>query len=68
MAYTTQQLADLRSAIAEGVLRVRFTDGRELTYRSLDEMKRIETAMAAELEATTTVMVKRTYYTFQRPT
>lgn len=68
MAYTTQQLADLRSAIAEGVLRVRFTDGRELTYRSLDEMKRIEATMAAELEATTTVMVKRTYYTFQRPT
>ncbi len=68
MAYTTQQLADLRSAIAEGVLRVRFTDGRELTYRSLDEMWRIEATMAAELEATTTVMVKRTYYTFQRPT
>jgi roadblock/LC7 domain-containing protein len=68
MAYTTQQLADLRSAIAEGVLRVRFTDGRELTYRSLDEMRRIEATMAAELEPTTTVMVKRTYYTFQRPT
>lgn len=49
--YTNQQLADLRSAIAEGVTRVKFSDGRELTYRSLDEMCRIERDMAAELEA-----------------
>lgn len=48
--YSTQQLADLRAAIAEGVLKVRFSDGRELSYRSLDEMRRIEREMAAELE------------------
>lgn len=48
--YTLQQLQDLRSAIAEGVTKVRFSDGRELNYRSLDEMRRIEREMAAELE------------------
>jgi len=68
MAYTSTQLADLRSAIAEGVLSVRFSDGRQLTYRSLDEMRRIEQNMAAELEPTTTVRVRRTYYGMTRPT
>jgi roadblock/LC7 domain-containing protein len=66
MAYTSTQLADLRAAIAEGVLQVRFSDGRQLTYRSLDEMKRIEAAMAAELESTTNVRIRRTYYGMQR--
>ena len=67
MAYTSTQLEDLRAAIAEGVLSVRFSDGRSLTYRSLDEMRRIEAAMAAELEPSTTVRVRRTYFTMQRP-
>jgi hypothetical protein len=68
MAYTSTQLADLRAAIAEGVLSVRFSDGRQLTYRSLDEMRRIEQAMAAELEPTITVRLRRTYYGMTRPT
>jgi hypothetical protein len=68
MAYTSTQLADLRAAIAEGVLSVRFSDGRQLTYRSLDEMRRIEGTMAAELEPTTTVRLRRTYYGMTRPT
>ena len=66
MAYTSTQLADLRAAIAEGVLSVRFSDGRQLTYRSLDEMRRIEATMAAEVEATATVKVRRTYFGVQR--
>ena len=68
MAYTSTQLADLRAAIAEGVLSVRFSDGRMLTYRSLDEMRRIEQGMAVELEPTTTVRLRRTYYGMTRPT
>ena len=68
MAYTSTQLADLRAAIAEGVLSVRFSDGRQLTYRSLDEMRRSEGTMAAELEPTTTVRLRRTYYGMTRPT
>jgi hypothetical protein len=66
MAYTTTQLADLRAAIAEGVLSVRFSDGRQLTYRSLDEMRRIEATMAAELESSTNVRIRRTYFGMQR--
>jgi hypothetical protein len=65
MAYTSQQLADLRNAIAEGVLTVKFAD-RVLTYRSLDEMRRIERAMAAELESNSTVPIRRSYFSFKR--
>jgi hypothetical protein len=48
--YTAQQLSDLRASIAEGVLEVRFSDGRRLIYRSLSEMRRLEAIMSAELE------------------
>ena len=66
MSYSAEQLADLRSAIAEGVLKVRFSDGRELTYRSLAEMLETERKMVAEVEATQARPVKRIYQTFQR--
>ena len=66
MIYSTQQLADLRAAIAEGVLKVRFSDGRELTYRSLAEMLETERRMAAEVETAQAKPVKRIYVTFQR--
>ena len=66
MSYSSQQLADLRSAIAEGVLKVKFSDGRELTYRSLAEMLETERRMAAEVETAQARPVRRIYQTFQR--
>lgn len=66
MAYTSTQLADLRAAIAEGVLTVRFSDGRQLTYRSLDEMLQLERKISSEVEATATMVAKRIYTSFQR--
>ena len=66
MSYSSQQLVDLRSAIAEGVLKVKFSDGRELTYRSLAEMLETERRMAAEVETAQAKPVKRIYMTFQR--
>jgi hypothetical protein len=66
MSYSAEQLAELRSAIAEGVLKVRFSDGRELTYRSLAEMLETERKMAAEVEAGQTRPVRRIYQIFQR--
>lgn len=46
--YTTQQLADLRAAIATGALRVDTTSLRT-EFRSLDEMLRLERIMTADL-------------------
>ena len=72
MAYTPEDvaadLAELRSKINQGVLKARFSDGREITYRSLDEMRRIEQSMAAEAEPTTSRRVRRTYFSMSRPT
>jgi bisphosphoglycerate-independent phosphoglycerate mutase (AlkP superfamily) len=66
MSYSADQLANLRSAIAEGVLKVRFSDGREMTYRSLAEMLETERRMAAEVETAQVKPVRRIYQTFQR--
>lgn len=66
MSYSAQQLADLRAAIAEGVLKARFSDGRELTYRSLAEMLETERRMAADVETAQNKPVRRIYVTFQR--
>lgn len=62
--YTAQQLADLRAAIAEGVLSVS-VNGRYTMFRSLSEMLELEGIMAAELE-TATRRVERKYVSFER--
>jgi hypothetical protein len=48
MPYTVEQIAAMKSALASGVLRVRFSD-RELEYRSFKEMQAIIDAAEAEL-------------------
>jgi hypothetical protein len=48
-AYTAQQLADLRAAIATGALRVR-TPSMETEFRSLEEMRQLERQISAEVE------------------
>lgn len=65
MAYTSQQLADLRAAIAEGVLSITESNGHQVTFRSLADMRRIEAAMAAELEISQP-RIKRTVYIASR--
>lgn len=65
MAYTQQNLDDLRAAIREGVLRIRSIDGQEVTYRSLAEMRQIEAAMVADIE-TAQPRIKRTVYSYSR--
>lgn len=49
MAYTLEQYSELQAAIAMGALVVRHND-RTVTYRSLDEMQRILSMMAGELD------------------
>lgn len=51
MAYTTEQLAALRSAMAEGVQSVQFADGRRVVFRDLAEMQQLERAMVGDLGA-----------------
>lgn len=51
MAYTQQQVTQLKDALATGALKVRFADGRETTFRSLMEMKEIIADAEGELAA-----------------
>lgn len=48
MPFTTDQLATLETAIAQGALRVRYGD-REVIYRDLKEMLEIRNRMRKEL-------------------
>jgi hypothetical protein len=51
MAWTQADLETLRAAYAGGTLRVRFSDGREVTYPSADDLLgRIRTVEAALAE------------------
>lgn len=49
MAFTTDDIATLKAAVATGALKVRYADGREVTYRSLDEMLKTLNMMNAEV-------------------
>ena len=67
MAYTSEQLAALRSAMAEGVRSVAFPDGRRVEFRDLAEMMQMERKMSAEVEVgAQTQPVRRKYFQFVR--
>jgi hypothetical protein len=48
MVYTTDQYSQLSAAIAQGALTVKYAD-KEVTYRSLDDMLRIQRLMEKDL-------------------
>jgi len=52
MAFTQIQIDTLKNAIAEGALTVKYAD-KEVTYRSLDEMRKILDMMESEVSPTT---------------
>ena len=49
MAYSASDVAQLEAAIGTGAMRVRYADGREVTYRTLAEMREILRTMKAEV-------------------
>lgn len=51
MAFSQADVDGLKATMAKGVLRYRYEDGREVTYQSLDEMRRTLTIMEAEVAA-----------------
>lgn len=48
MAYTQKDIDALKAAIATGATKVRFADNREVTYRTLAEMRSVLAELAAE--------------------
>jgi hypothetical protein len=69
VAYTQQQVADLKAAIAGGQLMVRSGD-RSIQYRSLDEMRTVLRLMEDELAGLAgtngLVLGRRNYAAFRR--
>ena len=65
MAYTQQQIDDLRAAIAEGVTYVS-SGGRTITYRSLSEMMQVLRMMENDLASPLATSTRRIYQQFQR--
>ena len=49
MAYTSDDLVTLERAVASGVMRVRYSDGKEVTYRSTDELMRVIAAVKGQI-------------------
>ncbi|HRF08501.1 MAG TPA: hypothetical protein PL193_07645 [Xanthobacteraceae bacterium] len=49
MAWTQADIDTLKAAIATGARRVKYADGRETEFRSLDEMERALSKIEAEI-------------------
>ena len=65
MAYTQQQLEELEEAIASGTLTVRHSDGRSVTYQSLDAMRKLRQEMLEEINASQGKRRRRTMRIYQ---
>lgn len=53
MAWVQADVETLKAAIASGALSVRYSDGREVTYRSLAELRDALALVQGEVSATT---------------
>jgi len=63
--WTEADLATLNQAIATGASKVRFADGREVTYRSLADMRSTRDEIAAALGLTAEAP-RTTYASYSR--
>jgi hypothetical protein len=53
MAWTQERLDELEKAIHSGVLKFRYSDGTEVEYRSLGQMRSLREEARAELAGST---------------
>jgi len=54
MPFTEADLTAINAALAAGALAVRFSDGRQVTYQSVDNLLRARRIIADEIAATAT--------------
>ena len=60
MSFTLSQLDAIETAIASGELKVAY-DGREVVYRSMDDLIKARNTISAALQSTGTVTAKRKF-------
>ena len=61
MAFNQTDLEAIQTAIGSGVLRVRYADGREVTYQSLDDLMKAERRILDAIARTTSRRSRRSY-------
>lgn len=66
MAFTSADISTLESAMATGALRVKFADGREVTYSSIAEIITALAMARAEVAAAGSGFQRTTYASFGR--
>lgn len=59
MAYTTAQLIALEEALASGVLSARYSDGKAVTFQSIDDLKKAIAEVKSGISAGTTTRVRQ---------
>jgi hypothetical protein len=61
MAFNQTDLVAIQAAIASGVLRVRYADGSEVTYQSLDDLLKAEMRIQGAIAPTPGRRNRRSY-------
>lgn len=51
MAFSATDLATVEAALASGALRVRYADGREVTYQSAADLLKVRATMVSQINA-----------------
>lgn len=66
MAWTQTDIDDLDRAYRSGAQKVRFPDGRELTYRTVAEYQSLRATMLAEVSPSAVAGPSYAYASFRR--
>ncbi len=61
MAFSQDDLTAIRSAIAGGVLRVKYADGREVAYQTTEALLKAEQRISSALEPAAVKRSRRSY-------
>ena len=61
MAFNQTDLEAIQAAIGSGVLRVRYADGREVMYQSLDDLLKAEKRIQGAIAGTPGCRNRRSY-------
>lgn len=59
MAFTAADLSAIETAIATGALRVRYADGREVTYQSVEDLIRVRGLIQSDIAASAATASRR---------
>jgi hypothetical protein len=66
MAFTTTDLTAIERAIASGELHIQFSDGRAVTYRSIDELMKARDLIKSIVDTSVASSTRCTHASFTK--